>query len=264
MCRRPLVRDGAQCRQSRWAEAISRVRPLRGTRDRLSPGWWPEHGVSVRYWAYSSLHELPIYTPRTKGPWPTRHGISDFLKSSGSGPAAAVADEARPYAKCALPRWPSLKRHRLALTLLSDQSRSVSSVNRLRLIRSCETLTSRCETDTFQTSGLDERQKNGTQQEDGTMAACFRYIVNDVDAAIEFYTRHLDFKVEMHPAPGFAEISREDMHIYLTRPSPGVGGGAKMPSGEEQKPGGWNRIHLLVEELDQTVATLTSAGCRFR
>jgi catechol 2,3-dioxygenase-like lactoylglutathione lyase family enzyme len=96
------------------------------------------------------------------------------------------------------------------------------------------------------------------------MAACFRYIVNDVDAAIEFYTKHLDFKVEMHPAPGFAEISRGDMHLYLTRPSPGAGGGARMPSGEEQKPGGWNRIHLLVERLDETVAVLKSAGCRFR
>jgi catechol 2,3-dioxygenase-like lactoylglutathione lyase family enzyme len=96
------------------------------------------------------------------------------------------------------------------------------------------------------------------------MAACFRYIVNDVSAAIEFYTKYLDFKVEMHPAPGFAEISRGDMHIYLTKPSPGVGGGAKMPSGEEQKPGGWNRIHLLVVQLDATIDALKSAGCRFR
>jgi catechol 2,3-dioxygenase-like lactoylglutathione lyase family enzyme len=96
------------------------------------------------------------------------------------------------------------------------------------------------------------------------MAACFRTIVNDVDAAIAFYTKHLGFKVEMHPAPGFAEISRGDMHIYLTRPSPGAGGGAKMPSGEEQKPGGWNRIHLIVANLDETVAALKSAGCSFR
>jgi catechol 2,3-dioxygenase-like lactoylglutathione lyase family enzyme len=96
------------------------------------------------------------------------------------------------------------------------------------------------------------------------MAACFRYIVNDVDAAIGFYTAHLGFKVEMHPAPGFAEISRGDMHLYLTQPSPGVGGGAAMPSGETQKPGGWNRIHLVVEALDGTIAALKSAGCRFR
>ena len=94
--------------------------------------------------------------------------------------------------------------------------------------------------------------------------ASVRYLVDDVQTAIDFYTTHLSFKVEMHPAPGFAEISRGDMHIYLTQPSPGVGGGAKMPSGEQQKPGGWNRIHLIVDELDETIAKLKSAGCRFR
>ena len=95
------------------------------------------------------------------------------------------------------------------------------------------------------------------------MAACFRYIVDDVNVAIDFYTKNLGFKVEMHPAPGFAEISRGDMHIYLTQPSLG-GGGATMPSGEQQKPGGWNRIHVIVEELEGTIGQLKSAGCRFR
>ena len=97
-----------------------------------------------------------------------------------------------------------------------------------------------------------------------TVAACFRYIVNDVSTSIDFYTRHLGFKVEMHPAPGFAEISRGDLHIYLTKPSSGPGGGANMPSGEAQKPGGWNRVHLLVDDLDATITQLKSAGCRFR
>ena len=96
------------------------------------------------------------------------------------------------------------------------------------------------------------------------MAACFRYIVNDVSAAIEFYTRNLGFKLEMHPAPPFAEISRGDMHIYLTQPSQGGGGGAPMPSGEKQGPGGWNRIHLIIEDLDGTVAKLKLQGCHFR
>jgi len=59
------------------------------------------------------------------------------------------------------------------------------------------------------------------------MAACFRYLVNDVKAAIDFYTQHFGFKVEMHPAPPFAEISRGDMHLYLTQPSgQGAGGGS--------------------------------------
>jgi len=97
------------------------------------------------------------------------------------------------------------------------------------------------------------------------MAACFRYLVNDVKASIDFYTQHFGFKLEMHPAPPFAEISRGDMHLYLTQPAgQGAGGGAPMPSGEQQKPGGWNRIHLLVDDLDATIATLKTAGARFR
>ncbi len=97
------------------------------------------------------------------------------------------------------------------------------------------------------------------------MAVCFRYIVNDVDASIAFYTRLLGFKLEMHPAPPFAEISRGDMHIYLTQPQGhGAGGGASMPTGEHHTPGGWNRIHLLVDDLDATIAKLKAAGARFR
>ena len=96
------------------------------------------------------------------------------------------------------------------------------------------------------------------------MAACFRYIVNDVPASIDFYTQHLGFRVEMHPAPAFAEISRGDMHLYLTQPGGPRGGGAAMGSGEQQAPGGWNRIHLTVADLDQTLARLRAAGCRFR
>jgi catechol 2,3-dioxygenase-like lactoylglutathione lyase family enzyme len=119
-------------------------------------------------------------------------------------------------------------------------------------------LTYRYETDTFYRSAIET-----DRAEERAMAACFRYIVNDVSAAIDFYTRHLGFRVEMHPAPPFAEISRGDMHVYLTQPSQG-GGGARMPSGEQQRPGGWNRIHLIVENLDGMVATLKSAGCHFR
>jgi predicted enzyme related to lactoylglutathione lyase len=95
------------------------------------------------------------------------------------------------------------------------------------------------------------------------MAACFRYIVDDVAAAIAFYTGHLGFKLEMHPAPEFAEISRGDMHLYLSQPSSRGGGGA-MHEGERQQPGGWNRIHLTVQDLDGMISRLCSAGCAFR
>ena len=95
------------------------------------------------------------------------------------------------------------------------------------------------------------------------MPACVRYIVADVDAAIDFYTQHLGFTVQMHPAPGFAEIARDDLHLYLTRPGP-AGGGAPMPSGEPQTPGGWNRIHLVVSDLAAMIAALRARGCRFR
>ena len=95
------------------------------------------------------------------------------------------------------------------------------------------------------------------------MTACFRYIVDDVSAAIDFYTANLGFKMVMHPAPAFAEISRGDMHLYLSQPS-AMGGGGAAHAGEQQGPGGWNRIHLTVEDLDRTIAALKSAGCTFR
>jgi len=96
------------------------------------------------------------------------------------------------------------------------------------------------------------------------MPACVRYIVNDVNAAIKFYTEQLGFTLEMHPAPPFAEVSRGDLHLYLTQPMGSVGGGAHMPSGEKQIPGGWNRIHLVVEDLDAVIAKLKAAGNKFK
>jgi catechol 2,3-dioxygenase-like lactoylglutathione lyase family enzyme len=90
-----------------------------------------------------------------------------------------------------------------------------------------------------------------------------RYIVTDVDAAIAFYTQMLDFKVDMHPAPGFARISRGDLQLLLNRPGAG-GAGQAMPDGEHPAPGGWNRIQIEVADLAATVAKLKSAGARFR
>src|SRR5262245_36827094 len=91
-----------------------------------------------------------------------------------------------------------------------------------------------------------------------------RYIVDDVPAAIDFYTRHLGFSVDMHPAPGFAAISRGDLRLLLSQPA-GQGGAAQpMPDGRKPEPGGWNRIMITVADLDAEVGRLRAAGAVFR
>lgn len=91
-----------------------------------------------------------------------------------------------------------------------------------------------------------------------------RYIVHDVDAAIPFYTDLLDFKLEMHPAPPFAMLSRGDLRLVLSAPNPSGGGGQAMPDGSRPEPGGWNRFSIEVADLAATVAALTEQGARFR
>jgi catechol 2,3-dioxygenase-like lactoylglutathione lyase family enzyme len=91
-----------------------------------------------------------------------------------------------------------------------------------------------------------------------------RYIVHDVDAAIEFYTRQLDFHEEMRPAPPFAMLSRGDLRLLLSQPSGAGGGGQAMPDGTRPEPGGWNRFTLEVSDLAATVERLRAAGVRFR
>jgi len=90
-----------------------------------------------------------------------------------------------------------------------------------------------------------------------------RYIVDDVDAAIEFY-RRLGFEVDMHPAPAFAMLSRGALRLLLSAPGGGPGGGQAMPDGTAPEPGGWNRFQLEVPDLDATVETLRAQGARFR
>jgi catechol 2,3-dioxygenase-like lactoylglutathione lyase family enzyme len=90
-----------------------------------------------------------------------------------------------------------------------------------------------------------------------------RYIVNDVDAAIPFYVDMLGFTVLMHPAPGFASLSRGDLQLLLNRPGAG-GAGQAMPDGQLPAPGGWNRIQIEVEDLEATVERLKRANGKFR
>lgn len=91
-----------------------------------------------------------------------------------------------------------------------------------------------------------------------------RYIVNDVEAAITFYTQLLGFHLEMHPAPAFAMLSRRDLRLVLSMPNPRGGGGQPMPDGTQQAPGGWNRFSLEVDDLEAMVSTLRKAGAKFR
>jgi catechol 2,3-dioxygenase-like lactoylglutathione lyase family enzyme len=89
-----------------------------------------------------------------------------------------------------------------------------------------------------------------------------RYMVDDVDAAIEFYTKHLGFDVRTSAAPAFADVTRGNLRLLLSGPASSAG--RPMPDGAKPGPGGWNRIHLLVPDITAEVARLRDAGVSFR
>jgi len=91
-----------------------------------------------------------------------------------------------------------------------------------------------------------------------------RYIVNDVDEAIAFYSEHLGFQENMHPAPAFAMMSRGDLRLVLSAPGGGPGGGQAMPDGTLPAPGGWNRFAIEVSDLEGLVDRLRRRGVLFR
>jgi catechol 2,3-dioxygenase-like lactoylglutathione lyase family enzyme len=91
-----------------------------------------------------------------------------------------------------------------------------------------------------------------------------RYIVDDVDAAVAFYTEQLGFTEEARPGPGFAMLSRGGLRLLVNAPG-GPGGAAQaMPDGSVPEPGGWNRIQLEVEDIAAVVEELRENGARFR
>jgi catechol 2,3-dioxygenase-like lactoylglutathione lyase family enzyme len=89
-----------------------------------------------------------------------------------------------------------------------------------------------------------------------------RYMIDDVPAAIAFYTTHLGFAVELDASPAFASVTRDGVRLLLSGKT--SSGRRAMPDGREPVPGGWNRIHIQVEDLAAEVKRLRDAGLRFR
>jgi catechol 2,3-dioxygenase-like lactoylglutathione lyase family enzyme len=89
-----------------------------------------------------------------------------------------------------------------------------------------------------------------------------RYLVDDVEAAVAWYTKHLGFTLLSSAAPAFADVTRGSLRLLLSGPTSSAG--RSMSDGERPKPGGWNRIHLIVDDLAAEVARLRAAGAQFR
>jgi catechol 2,3-dioxygenase-like lactoylglutathione lyase family enzyme len=90
-----------------------------------------------------------------------------------------------------------------------------------------------------------------------------RYIVNDVDEAVAFYSTMLGFKVDQHVKGAFASLLLGHLRLFINRPGAG-GAGQSMPDGATPAPGGWNRFHLQVENIDAVVNDLRKQGAKFR
>jgi catechol 2,3-dioxygenase-like lactoylglutathione lyase family enzyme len=89
-----------------------------------------------------------------------------------------------------------------------------------------------------------------------------RYMVDDVEEAVAFYTKVLDFEVLNSFPPVFADVARGNLRLLLSGPTSSAG--RPMPDGVKPGPGGWNRIHLIVDDIVAEVARLHDAGARFR
>jgi catechol 2,3-dioxygenase-like lactoylglutathione lyase family enzyme len=89
-----------------------------------------------------------------------------------------------------------------------------------------------------------------------------RYMVENVDAAVGFYTTYLGFTLLSTAAPAFADVVRGDLRLLLSGPESSAG--RPMPDGRRPTPGGWNRIHFIVDDLAAEVVRLRAAGVHFR
>jgi catechol 2,3-dioxygenase-like lactoylglutathione lyase family enzyme len=95
----------------------------------------------------------------------------------------------------------------------------------------------------------------------GTNAATVRYQVKALEPSIEFYTKQLGFKLDKQTGP-FAQVSRGNLALILS--GPGTSGARDMPDGRKQEPGGWNRILIWVDDLQENIAKLDKVGVHFR
>jgi catechol 2,3-dioxygenase-like lactoylglutathione lyase family enzyme len=93
-------------------------------------------------------------------------------------------------------------------------------------------------------------------------SANVRYIVDDVEAAVAFYTIHLGFNVISQAPPAFADVALGNLRLLLSGPTSSAG--RPLSDGRRPTPGGWNRIHLVVDDLAAEVTRLRAAGVRFR
>ena len=89
-----------------------------------------------------------------------------------------------------------------------------------------------------------------------------RYMVDDVQAAVDFYTGHLGFTLRFSAVPAFADVSRGNLRLLLAGPESSAG--RPMPDGRKPGPGGWNRIHFIVDDIEAEVARLRAEGVSFR
>ena len=89
-----------------------------------------------------------------------------------------------------------------------------------------------------------------------------RYMVDDVDRSVDFYTEHFGFEPGHNASPAFAEVNRGNLRLLLAGPESSAG--RPMPDGRKPEPGGWNRIHFVVEDIDGEVQRLRAAGLSFR
>lgn len=95
---------------------------------------------------------------------------------------------------------------------------------------------------------------------DGTVSV--RYMVEDVDQSIDFYTQHFGFELRRNASPAFAEVNKGNLRLLLAGPESSAG--RPMPDGRRPEPGGWNRIHFVVDDIDAEVERLGAAGLSFR